>query len=122
MKTWRKLLGNERGVALPLAMIMLVVLTMLTLTFMSLGTVEPQISRNLADGARTRQLAESGIEWGFNFIAGKDFNTDLDPVCGHHDDQRLLRNWHHLPGARLRPGASYGGCLCPRHLHGHPAQ
>ena len=61
MKTWRKLLGNERGVALPLAMILLVVLTMLTLTFMSLGSVEPQISRNLSDGARARQLAESGM-------------------------------------------------------------
>jgi Tfp pilus assembly protein PilX len=74
MKTWRTLLGNERGVALPLAMILLVVLTMLTLTFMSLGTVEPQISRNLADGARARQLAESGIEWGFNRISSFDFN------------------------------------------------
>ena len=82
MKTWRTLLGNERGVALPLAMIVLVVLTMLTLTFMSLGTVEPQISRNLADGARSRQLAESGIEWGFNFIAGKDFNTDPTLFAG----------------------------------------
>ena len=76
MKTWRTLLGNERGVALPLAMIVLVVLTMLTLTFMSLGTVEPQISRNLADGARARQLAESGIEWGFNQLAGVDFNDN----------------------------------------------
>ena len=74
MKTWRNLLGNERGVALPLAMILLVVLTMLTLTFMSLGAVEPQISRNLSDGARARQLAESGIEWGFNQLAGRDFN------------------------------------------------
>ncbi len=75
MKTWRKLLGNERGVALPLAMIMLVVLTMLTLTFLSLGAVEPQISRNLSDGARARQVAESGIEWGFNQLAGNDFNA-----------------------------------------------
>jgi Tfp pilus assembly protein PilX len=75
MKTWRKLLGNERGVALPLAMIMLVVLTMLTLTFLSLGAVEPQISRNLSDGARARQVAESGIEWGFNQLAGSDFNA-----------------------------------------------
>lgn len=74
MKTWRTMLGDERGVALPLAMIMLVVLTMLTLTFMSLGAVEPQISRNLSDGARARQLAESGIEWGFNQLAGKAFD------------------------------------------------
>ena len=74
MTTWRRLLGNERGVALPLAMILLVVLTMLTLTFMSLGSVEPQISRNLSDGARARQVAESGIEWGFDQLAGRDFN------------------------------------------------
>ena len=33
MKTWRLLLlGNERGVALPLAMILLMVLTLLTIT------------------------------------------------------------------------------------------
>jgi Tfp pilus assembly protein PilX len=74
MTTWRKLLGTERGVALPLAMILLVVLTMLTLTFMSLGSVEPQISANLAAGARARQVAESGIEWGFDQLAGRDFN------------------------------------------------
>jgi len=74
MTTWRRLLGNERGVALPLAMILLVVLTMLTLTFMSLGSVEPQISANLAAGARARQVAESGIEWGFDQLAGRDFN------------------------------------------------
>lgn len=74
MKKWRRLLGNERGVALPLAMILLVVLTMLTLTFMSLGAVEPQISRNLSDGARARQLAESGIEWAYNQLGGKQFN------------------------------------------------
>lgn len=77
MKTWRKLLGNERGVALPLAMILLVVLTMLTLTFMSLGSVEPQISRNLSDGARARQLAESGIEWGFIQLTAATLDTML---------------------------------------------
>jgi Tfp pilus assembly protein PilX len=64
MHTCRKLLGSERGVALPLAMILLMVLTLMTITFMSLGAVEPQISRNLSDGARARQLAESGVEWG----------------------------------------------------------
>jgi Tfp pilus assembly protein PilX len=79
MKTGRKLLGNERGVALPLAMILLVVLTMLTLTFMSLGTVEPQISRNLADGARARQLAESGIEWGLTQLQAQDSRPSLRP-------------------------------------------
>jgi Tfp pilus assembly protein PilX len=107
MTTWRKLLGNERGVALPLAMILLVVLTMLTLTFMSLGAVEPQISRNLSDGARARQLAESGIEWGFDQLSGKDFN---DPAllgsgtttggvnCGAGITCKVLATGQVLPG------------------------
>jgi hypothetical protein len=113
MKTWRKLLGNERGVALPLAMILLVVLTMLTLTFMSLGSVEPQISRNLSDGARARQIAESGIEWGFNYLAGKDFN--LDPTlfgsgmtsggsCGPSITCKVLVSGQALPGLTTTAG------------------
>ncbi len=107
MKTWRNLLGNERGVALPLAMIMLVVLTMLTLTFMSLGAVEPQISRNLSDGARARQLAESGIEWGFNQLAGKPFDdatllgsglTTGGVNCGTGITCKVLVTGQALPG------------------------
>ncbi len=113
MKTWRKLLGNERGVALPLAMILLVVLTMLTLTFMSLGSVEPQISRNLSDGARARQLAESGIEWGFNYVAGKDFNLDAtlfggsmttNGACGTGVTCRVLVTGQALPGLTSTAG------------------
>ena len=70
------LMRDERGVALPLAMILLLVLTMLTITFMSLGAVEPQISRNLSDGARARQLAESGLEWALSAQLGnQDFNS-----------------------------------------------
>ena len=121
MKTWRTLLGDERGVALPLAMIMLVVLTMLTLTFMSLGAVEPQISRNLSDGARARQLAESGIEWGFNQLAGKPFNDATLLGSSHDHRRRQLRDGHHLQGAGDRPGAA-GPHLGRRHLHGHAAQ
>ena len=70
-----KLVRDERGVALPLAMILLMVLTLLTITFMSLGAVEPQISKNLSDGARARQLAESGLEWA---MAAQIANNDLN--------------------------------------------
>ncbi len=113
MKTWRTLLGDERGVALPLAMIMLVVLTMLTLTFMSLGAVEPQISRNLSDGARARQLAESGIEWGFNQLAGKPFDdttllgsglTTGGVNCGTGISCKVLVTGQALPGLTATAG------------------
>jgi hypothetical protein len=113
MRRWRRLLGNERGVALPLAMILLMILTMLTITFMSLGTVEPQISRNLSDGARARQLAESGIEWGFNQLAGKDFNADATlfggtftsgGYCGSGISCRVLVSGQALPGLTTSSG------------------
>jgi Tfp pilus assembly protein PilX len=113
MKTWRTLLGNERGVALPLAMILLVVLTMLTLTFMSLGSVEPQISRNLSDGARARQLAESGIEWAFTQLAGKAFDdatllgsglTTGGVDCGAGITCKVLISGQALPGLTSTAG------------------
>jgi Tfp pilus assembly protein PilX len=111
-KTW-KLVRDERGVALPLAMIMLMVLTMLTITFMTLGSVEPQISRNLSDGARARQLAESGVEWALGSqLANKSFN---DPTllggtmtsgsyCGTGISCRVLITGQALPGLTTAQG------------------
>ena len=50
-------LRDQRGVALPLALIALLILTMLVLTVLNLGAVEPQISKNLSDTARARHMA-----------------------------------------------------------------
>ena len=69
MSSWRSLILNERGVALPLALICLVALTVMVLTFLTLSGVEPQISQNLTDTARARYLAESGVEWAFKQVA-----------------------------------------------------
>ena len=41
----RSLMRDQRGVALPLALIALLILTMLVLTVLNLGAVEPTISR-----------------------------------------------------------------------------
>jgi len=68
MRNWRTLLGNERGVALVLSLMMLLALTGLLLAFLSVSALEPQISRNVADTARARYLAEAGIEIGFNML------------------------------------------------------
>lgn len=109
MKKWRALLGNERGVALPLAMILLMVLTMLTITFLSLGAVEPQISKNLSDGARARQLAESGVEWGLTQLNAQDFSTLLSTAatganCGSGVVCRVLGSGQTLPGLTSAAG------------------
>ena len=68
---------DQRGVALPFALIALLILTMLVLTVLNLGAVEPQISKNLADTARARHMAEAGIEWAFECLADQDLSTFL---------------------------------------------
>ena len=76
MKRWRTSLGNERGVALVLALMILLTLTGLVLAFLSVSAFEPQISRNLADTTRARYLAEAGLEVGYNaLIATSDANS-----------------------------------------------
>lgn len=86
----RAVLRDQRGVALPLALISLLILTMLVLTVLNLGAVEPQISRNLSDTARARHMAEAGIEWAFDCIADQDLSAFLagpDGVQNTTDDQ-----------------------------------
>jgi hypothetical protein len=96
--SWRTLILSQRGVALPLALICLVALTVMALTFLTLSGVEPQISQNLTDGARARYIAESGIEWAFKRVAaspvgaGGNFAASLfagpDNVQNTADDQQ----------------------------------
>jgi Tfp pilus assembly protein PilX len=81
MRTWRNLLGNERGVALVLALMMLLALTGLLLAFLSVSSLEPQISRNLADTARARYLAEAGLEVGFaTLVNTADVTQSFSPA------------------------------------------
>ena len=85
---WR-MATDERGVALPVALMVLTILGALVAGYLTLGAVEPQISQNLTDGARARFVAEAGVEWGFNYLAGKDFSTLLlgaDGLTGSADD------------------------------------
>ena len=53
---------NERGVALPMALIVLAILTSLMAAFAALVTSEPQIGSNQLASAQARALAESGVE------------------------------------------------------------
>ena len=69
MSPWASPLRNQRGVALPLALFVLVSLSVLVLAFLSMGGQEPQISRNLTDSSQARYAAEAGIEWAFDQLA-----------------------------------------------------
>ena len=74
MKPWAGSVRNERGVALPLALFALVSLTAFVLTFVSMGSMEPQISRNLSAATQGRYAADAGIEWAFDQLANPATN------------------------------------------------
>src|SRR5882672_9189977 len=59
----RTTITNERGVALPMALITLVLLTTLMLAFAVLSQTEPVIAGNQLRVSQARSLAESGFEY-----------------------------------------------------------
>lgn len=61
---------DERGAALVVTLVLLLVMGGLLATYLAVSALEPQISRNLADASRARHLAEAGVERGFNALIG----------------------------------------------------
>ena len=57
---------NQRGIAFPLALFALVMLTGLLLVFLTMGGMETSVAANLDDVTRARYVAESGLEWAFD--------------------------------------------------------
>jgi len=96
------LIANESGAALPMAALMLLILTMLTLAVGSLGSVESLIARNLSDGARARQLAETGLEYALNALANQDFSAMLQAGT------TLVPSDTTLPGLTAAQGGTFG--------------
>src|SRR5712692_7008063 len=65
----RSALADERGIALPLSLIVLVLLASLTLAFLAMSSTEPLIASNLQAGEQALALAEAGVEraiWALN--------------------------------------------------------
>lgn len=58
----RSVAADERGIALPLALIMLMLLTSLTIAFLTMSASEPTIAANLKGGEMALAAAEAGIE------------------------------------------------------------
>lgn len=77
MNRWQRLVGDERGVAMVMAMMVLLILTGLVLAFLSVSAFEPQISRNHLDTVRMRHVAEAGVEAGFNQLATANWTAAL---------------------------------------------
>ena len=69
MNALRLLIRDQRGVALPLAMVTLVILSSLIVGFIAMSSTEPTIANNHILVAQARSLAETGIEraiWALN--------------------------------------------------------
>jgi Tfp pilus assembly protein PilX len=69
MQRITRLIDNEQGVALILALMILLTLTGLVLAFLSASAFEPQISRNHSETIRARYMAEAGIEYAYDALA-----------------------------------------------------
>jgi hypothetical protein len=54
--------GSEDGIALPMTLIILTLLTALTVAFLAFSSSEPAIAMNQMSNAQARAIAESGIE------------------------------------------------------------
>jgi Tfp pilus assembly protein PilX len=88
----RSALINQRGIALPLSLIVLTLLTSLTLAFLAMSSTEPMIAANLKGGEQALALAEAGIEraiWALSnpTMAGL---TNLNQVPAAYNNQQLF--------------------------------
>src|SRR3990172_1790561 len=61
-----RFIRDQRGVAFPLALFALVLLTGMLLVFLTMGGMETSVAANLDDVTRARYVAESGLEWAFD--------------------------------------------------------
>src|SRR5206468_8988457 len=54
--------GSEAGIALPMTLILMMLITALTVAFLAFTSTEPVIAANHMANAQARAIAESGIE------------------------------------------------------------
>jgi Tfp pilus assembly protein PilX len=90
--TVREVLRDERGIAVVVGLVALMTLTALVLAFLAVSAWEPQISRNLADGARARYVAEAGLEAAYDtLIANTNWNGLLaGSVCTNANNGNVV--------------------------------
>lgn len=102
---------SEKGVALALALVGLVMLTGLLLTFMSISAMEPSIATNLTDVTQARYVADAGIESAYDQLAASgNWNAVLlgpDGLANTPDDGELVAAGTQLPGLGNTFGAFF---------------
>src|SRR5438874_1880903 len=87
----RAALTDQRGIALPLALIVMTLLTVLTLGFLGLTSTEPMITANLKRGEQALAHAEAGIERAIWALS--------NPTVDTAGPNTKLTNLNAIPGA-----------------------
>lgn len=100
--TRRTVSGAERGLVLPVALIVLLLLGALAMALVTLAGLEPAIARNLADAMRARLLAEAGLERARGLLVATADWTDL--LAAGDGDDALLLDTTALPGRGAHEG------------------
>ena len=93
MTSMRHALRGERGVALPLAMVMLVVLTALMVSFAVLAKSEPSIASNQKETAQALRLADSGLQLSIWAMNNSGASSGLDYAAMAHDGSAAGGNY-----------------------------
>lgn len=95
------LLKDQRGVALPVALIALISLTGLLIVFLGLGSTESLIGESHTDVTDARFVAEGGVEWAYDSMAtNPNWNAVLlgPDGLGNTSDDGVLAAAMALPG------------------------
>jgi len=80
---------DKRGIALPLTLILLTVLTSLTLAFLGLSSTEPTITANFKRGEEALTLAEAGIERAIWALSNPIASGVTSPATAPYNGQQL---------------------------------
>jgi len=67
--------GSQRGTALIMSMVILMILTILGITAMGTASLEEKMSGNTQEATRAFQAAESGLSQAFNTAGNFDLNV-----------------------------------------------
>src|SRR5436309_1743584 len=83
---------DQRGMALPLALIILTLLTSLTVAFLMMSSTEPLIAANLKGGEQALSNAEAGIERALWALANPGVTglTNLNQIPASYKGQTLF--------------------------------
>ena len=83
---------DQRGIALPLALMVLMLLAALTVAFVALSSTEPLIAANLRGGEQALALAEAGIERAFWALSNPTVTglTNLNSIPSAYNNGQLF--------------------------------